>query len=381
MKINKVELQKFSAFKQASLEFCPGINVFIGANGTGKSHLMKLLYSVLKANEQAEKRTPNNPNNMLTVLSRKLMEVFRPDPLMPEGVAKGEMEGLGRLVTRGLGSAHGGVQIETDAGKIRFELTTFGNLKLHHDDLAQSEQAVFLPAREVLSMFEGFISAYNKKELSFDETYYDLCVALDARPDRKPNFSGITTELEKVLGGKVRLIGGRFYLYNEDGVIESHMLAEGFRKLGTLFHLMQNGSLTRNGFLFWDEPESNLNPMMVTLVCRILRCLASSGVQVFVATHDYLLSNELSLIAEYPDKASKELSPSIRFIGLTRNAEKGIQSQAGDTLPEIKDNPILAAYARHYDEEDELLDKAAGLKSETAGSRPDDLPPRFETVL
>jgi predicted ATP-dependent endonuclease of OLD family len=41
MKLKKVELEKFCAFKKANFEFSPGINVLIGANGTGKSHLMK----------------------------------------------------------------------------------------------------------------------------------------------------------------------------------------------------------------------------------------------------------------------------------------------------------------------------------------------------
>ncbi len=31
-------------------------------------------------------------------------------------------------------------------------------------------------------MYEGFVAAYSDRELSFDETYYDLCVALSANP-------------------------------------------------------------------------------------------------------------------------------------------------------------------------------------------------------
>lgn len=118
MKINQLALKNFCAFQQAQLEFCPGINVLIGANGTGKSQLMKVLYSVLKANELAEKRTKNNPNNMLTVLGQKLMGVFRPDPLMPADLGQTEVEGLGRLVTRGSGRSDAGVRLETDAGRV-----------------------------------------------------------------------------------------------------------------------------------------------------------------------------------------------------------------------------------------------------------------------
>ena len=35
-------------FGEADFEFSPGLNVLIGANGTGKSHVLKLLYSILR---------------------------------------------------------------------------------------------------------------------------------------------------------------------------------------------------------------------------------------------------------------------------------------------------------------------------------------------
>jgi predicted ATP-dependent endonuclease of OLD family len=43
MKLGQLTIHDFSAFEDASLEFSPGINVFIGQNATGKSHLLTLL--------------------------------------------------------------------------------------------------------------------------------------------------------------------------------------------------------------------------------------------------------------------------------------------------------------------------------------------------
>ena len=40
-----LRLQNFTAFGDVAFEFVPGINVFIGTNGTGKTHLLKVLYS------------------------------------------------------------------------------------------------------------------------------------------------------------------------------------------------------------------------------------------------------------------------------------------------------------------------------------------------
>ena len=40
--IKHLELKNFTAFRSLSIEFSPGINIIIGANNTGKTHLLKL---------------------------------------------------------------------------------------------------------------------------------------------------------------------------------------------------------------------------------------------------------------------------------------------------------------------------------------------------
>ena len=64
-------------------------------------------------------------------------------------------------------------------------------------------------------------------------------------------------------------------LYNADGAIDAHLLSEGQRKIASLVRLIVNGSLTSNDLLFWDEPEANLNPRLVTKVATALRALAA----------------------------------------------------------------------------------------------------------
>ena len=36
MGLTRVELENFTAFRSLKLDLCPGINVLVGANGTGK---------------------------------------------------------------------------------------------------------------------------------------------------------------------------------------------------------------------------------------------------------------------------------------------------------------------------------------------------------
>ena len=203
-------------------------------------------------------------------------------------------------------------------------------------------------------MFDGFIAAYDERELSFDETYYDLCVALSAKPlrgARRGDIASLLRPLENILGGRVVLEGGRFHVSAPDGFIEAHLLAEGFRKIAGLVHLIANGSLMQNGLLFWDEPEANLNPRLVTRVAQALCTLTRGGVQVFVATHDFLLSHELSLAAEY----GTEPRVPMRFFAFSRQDGGPVTVESGGTLAELSHNPILEEFAAHYDRERALF--------------------------
>jgi len=42
-----VSLKNFTVFRENQINFSPNINVFIGKNSTGKSLLMKILYSTI----------------------------------------------------------------------------------------------------------------------------------------------------------------------------------------------------------------------------------------------------------------------------------------------------------------------------------------------
>ena len=58
-----------------------------------------------------------------------------------------------------------------------------------------------------------------------------------------------------------------------------HLVAEGLRKLAMILRLAQSGTLVEGGYLFWDEPEANLNPATIRPVARVIRLLAQAGVQ------------------------------------------------------------------------------------------------------
>ena len=51
MAITRVKLENFTVFESLDLEPSPGINVLVGANGTGKTHLLKVCYAALSSSD------------------------------------------------------------------------------------------------------------------------------------------------------------------------------------------------------------------------------------------------------------------------------------------------------------------------------------------
>lgn len=343
MKIEKLELRQFSAFEEVELAFVPGINVFLGANATGKSHAMKAMYAPLKVLAQNGSTVPLDAR-----MREKLANVFKPD----DGA-------MGRLVHRRKGQGQGSIAVRATTGDVELTLFTKGSraLKVDKGTWAPEAPVTFLPTREVLAMYEGFAAAYQDRELSFDETYYDACVALGRAALRGPRSDiagALVRPLEDALGGKVVLKGNRFYVVRPDASTEAHLVAEGLRKIASVAQLVLNGSLTGDGVLFWDEPEANLNPRLVAMVVDFLLELSGRGVQVFLTTHDYLLAHKLSLISEYGKRADVP----IRFFAFHRKEPlRPVLVGAGDTMAALPDNPILDEFLRHYDFERRLFDE------------------------
>ncbi|KEI04170.1 AAA family ATPase [Clostridium botulinum] len=81
MTITRVSLENFTVFNKLDLDFSDGINIFIGENGCGKTHLMKAIYSAC----QAVRTDISFPH--------KLVRVFKPDDLR-----------IGRLTKRKAGN-------------------------------------------------------------------------------------------------------------------------------------------------------------------------------------------------------------------------------------------------------------------------------------
>src|SRR5207249_4414241 len=101
----------------------------------------------------------------------------------------------------------------------------------------EGKPPVFLPTRELLTIYPGFVSLYETTELPFEETWRDTCLLLGAPLAKGPRLTEIQRlldPLEDQLGGKVVLDDGRFYVKTPTGNLEAHLVAEGLRKLAMI---------------------------------------------------------------------------------------------------------------------------------------------------
>ena len=328
MTLTRVRLKSFTAFQDLDLTLSPGINVLVGANGTGKTHLMKACYAACEVSKSGESFTD------------KLVQVFLPS-----------RRGHWRLVKRQKGASN--ATVEVFRGEQCLSASISNRAPIPRDSGTQQNrrweesriESVYIPVKEMLANAPGFRSLYGNREIHFESVYSDILdrAFLPAPRRQSSTYEPLLGELEEALGGKVRFENEEFFLGAKNGgAIEFTLLAEGFRKLGLLWLLIRNGTLLEGSVLFWDEPETNLNPKLYRLLMYVLLGLQRNGVQVFLVTHDYVILKELDLQKTDTDK--------VAFHSLHHSEMDGELAcrTSGDYLG-IHPNAIAEAFSDVYD--------------------------------
>jgi len=361
--IDQLKIQNFTVFPHADLRFGKQLNVIVGENGAGKTHLLKLVYSVLAASWQ-EGRMPNasaSPTKIVlqSRLADKLVGVFRP-------------ESLGRLARRKQGRERCDVQLffsgsgsgtqsrrqrlDSDAQNLNIDFSFATNSKSEVSIKRLPSQwlgaaPTYLPTRELLTIYPNFVSVYQGHYLEFEETWFDTCVLLGGLLPRGPkekSIQNLLAPLEDAMKGNIELDkNGRFYLNTASGRMEMPLVAEGLRKLGMLARLIATGALLDQGYLFWDEPEANLNPRLIKQIAHTIVDLSAGGIQIFIATHSLFLLRELEILLAAPGRCELDA----RYVGLQPTPD-GVSVLQGSSLDDIGD---IAALEESLQQSDRYL--------------------------
>jgi len=274
--------------------------------------------------------------------AEKLVNVFLPSN-----------HALGRLVKRKKTSSSCAIEVSRGSVRIRASFsnhsTKTGSASITgiNEWQARPIESVYIPVKEMLANSPGFRSLYAGREIHFEEIYRDILDRAHRPAPRGPtdkNRKTLLTILQKAMDGKITTKEEEFFLQSEQGNLEFSLLAEGMRKLGLLRLLIQNGTLLEGSILFWDEPETNLNPKLYGVITEILLELQRHGVQIFLATHDYVILKELDLRMKEKDN--------VLFHALYHDTEiTQIRCHTSDRYLGIHPNAVAEAFADLYDRE------------------------------
>ena len=265
------------------------INLIIGPNQSGKTFVLKALYSALKTVEQYKRGKENRTDK--EILSDKLYWTFQSSE-------------LGNIVRKGENS-------------MSFTMTSYDNEELTYSfgpstvkqaniDMntfsPRSSKTVFIPAKEILSIRDIIIEAKEDNRFGFEEPYSDLAKAL-SRTQKGKNFNSFVQARDIVSS----MVGGRLE-FNEDKkewqfhdndrrIYEVATTSEGVKKLSILDLLLGNRYLDNHSIIIIDEIEANLHPSMIAQFLDAIFKLAESGVQFFISSHSYFVIKRLYILA------------------------------------------------------------------------------------
>lgn len=317
--LKHLHIRNFTVFAEADFEFGKGLNVIVGTNGTGKSHVLKLGYAVLRSLTSRLR----NWNTSLDSPLASLRDIFRPVPADVTELIRRQVA-TPALVQYALDDE----RLSPGQLFLSPDISTESTLSLTPTSAAAEIQAantapVFIPAKEILSL--GWMYPVSEQlDLPLDETYLDLLRQLNRLPLKKPGAAGVIAQLTQQIGGEIEAEGSRFYLsLGKQKPMDINVVAEGLRKFGTLQRLLGNGSLTHTSTLFWDEPEANLNPALLRKLAALIAELARQDFQIILATHSLFLLKELHILAQ------REPTP-IRYFGLYEGPDGATQVETTD---------------------------------------------------
>lgn len=278
MPVRSIKIMNVLAFQdQFTLTFSDGINVIIGGNGTGKTTLLKMIYTA--AQWSAKPVRPGKNKSFHQYFSHALSDasLTNHDKNTRTHSAFAVSDGKHTLTY-------------CLAPQERVDAQDWINLNI---------SSVFIPTTEMLSHAKGFLALNEKYDMPFDDTQIDILINASLPEARvcPPYSAAILKELSNVIDGEVIFEHDIFYVVKKDGrKIDFALEAEGLRKLALLWKLIRNGLLEQGAILLWDEPEANLNPELFPLVAKILLTLQENGIQIFLATHSYHFAKYLELL-------------------------------------------------------------------------------------
>lgn len=286
MSITKLTVNNYSVFADADIDTIAAINVFVGQNGTGKTHLLKYIYVASKVDK-----------------------------------SEGNVDFLRQY----------GVPLDMSTYTAKDFLTM--------DKAEAGFEALYIPVKDMLTHAKGLLSMAEKyRDFPFDKTLTDIVKQANQWTLKEPTplAKSILPHLERMMGGQVVVQDEDFYIRKHDGRMVSFAVeAEGLKKIGLLWQLLMTENIHEDMVLLWDEPEANLNPEFFPELVECLLELSRHNIQIFVSTHNYIFAKYFDVRRKQADK--------VAFHALYLE-DKGVACETKNSFAELEHNAIADTF-------------------------------------
>ena len=337
MLISKIEVENLTVFEKMAMDVGANVNVIIGENGTGKTHLLKFIKLTLggsvsisfSVEEQIEFRESIGRLASAEKVFGKHITVSR----------EKENESTFKLFVKSelLAGYYLRKKVKSRT-KEPYLREVWGSSEVFEGFVEKYDKIVFLPSKDMLTHSKGLVEMKDKygHNMPFDLTLLDVIKkARRWKLDKMPKIAEeIIPKLEMAMDGKVVVENEEFFIQKNNGQKLSFSVeSEGMKKIGLIWQLLMNESIAEGSVLLWDEPEANMNPKLIPVLAEIILELGRNGVQIFLATHD-------GLLAEYIEHLMSE-NDQVAFHALYKT-DNGVQCETDEKFTLLSKNAIIA---------------------------------------
>jgi AAA15 family ATPase/GTPase len=216
--LNNIEIKNFGPLNDIVWNNLGRINLVIGPNDSGKTFLLKTLYSAMRTLEDYKRG--DEQKEVAAILVEKLYWTF-------------QLEKIGGLVETGNTSLSCNITFDHQKFFYEFGKKTSKRISSIENNVnPRSSNSIFFPAKEVLSLNSIILKSREQdKTFGFDDTYLDLARALRQSPKRESNeneFTQIHDKIEEIIKGKVEYdkASGRWQFKKGDQKFPINVTAE-----------------------------------------------------------------------------------------------------------------------------------------------------------
>lgn len=333
--IKSFKINNYRQFDNIEFDNFSNVNLFIGENDTGKTTILKFLYSITY-----EFRSIFNFDRTVNITNIKN---YINNRLYDTNIKIVSMDTRHTMDTLLLGTDKlSRLNLQND-----LYIDFFAVLENTNKDVLNTDEdikffeyyykSLFIPAKEILSIM-GAINYLKLQNIQsgFDDSYTDIIAEIFAPKNNTKNTLQNILKNYNLYDGEVDIkkdTNEFYYKKTDNSSYNINNTAEGIKKLGIFDILYKTNNIQKNSIIYIDEPENSLHPKMLREFMRFLVDLSKENIQIFMASHNSFVLNQLSNIAERENY-------SINVYKFIKNNNKTIVEGAFDLSKDFPENSI-----------------------------------------